>query len=182
MVSKVAPCVPVPSSRRWNRNSNGKRNGQAAAGNEADGHAQDVSPRSRADRYQVVVHVDEAALRGGAGRSDLALETIRRLACDSSVTVPGCRNTQFLDAHHLTHWADGGETSAANTALLCTRHHRLVHEGAFRMRGATTARSSSAGRTGASCRRAVTAPRTPLPIPSCSRSAAIPPWRRGSRR
>ena len=48
---------------------------------------------SSADQYQVVVHVDEAALRGGvdggavdgAGRSDLPVETVRRLTCDGSV-------------------------------------------------------------------------------------------------
>jgi hypothetical protein len=40
---------------------------------------------SVADHYQVVVHVDEAALRGGAGRSDLPLETIKRLTCDGSL-------------------------------------------------------------------------------------------------
>lgn len=26
------------------------------------------------------------------------------------------------------HWADGGETSLNNTALLCTLHHNYVHE------------------------------------------------------
>lgn len=42
---------------------------------------------SAADRYQVVVHVDEAALRGGAGRADAPLETVQRLACDASLVV-----------------------------------------------------------------------------------------------
>jgi hypothetical protein len=42
---------------------------------------------STANRYQVVVHVDEAALHGGAGRSDAPLETVKRLACDASVVV-----------------------------------------------------------------------------------------------
>jgi hypothetical protein len=40
---------------------------------------------SVADHYQVVVHVDGAALRGGAGRSDAPLETIKRLTCDGSL-------------------------------------------------------------------------------------------------
>jgi hypothetical protein len=40
-----------------------------------------------ADRYQVVVHVDEAALRGGIGRADAPLEVVKRLACDASVVV-----------------------------------------------------------------------------------------------
>jgi hypothetical protein len=36
-----------------------------------------------------------------------------------------------LDGHHLKHWIDGGETSADNMTLLCTYHHRLLHEGGF---------------------------------------------------
>ena len=34
-------------------------------------------------------------------------------------------------AHHIEHWSAGGETSLYNLLLLCTRHHRLVHEGGF---------------------------------------------------
>ena len=33
------------------------------------------------------------------------------------------------DAHHITHWGDGGSTSLDNLMLLCRRHHTLVHEG-----------------------------------------------------
>jgi len=40
---------------------------------------------STADAYQVVVHVDSAALHGGEGRSDLAVESVKRLSCDGSV-------------------------------------------------------------------------------------------------
>ncbi|MGZ4113686.1 MAG: HNH endonuclease signature motif containing protein, partial [Actinomycetota bacterium] len=32
------------------------------------------------------------------------------------------------DAHHVVHWADGGETSVGNLVLLCRPHHRRVHE------------------------------------------------------
>jgi hypothetical protein len=39
-----------------------------------------------------------------------------------------------VDAHHIRHWADGGETSLENTMLLCGGHHRLVHEGGYAIR------------------------------------------------
>jgi predicted restriction endonuclease len=36
-----------------------------------------------------------------------------------------------LRSDHIKHWADGGETSLENTLLLCSKHHRLLHEGGF---------------------------------------------------
>ncbi len=138
-----------------------------AAGQEP---ATNAAPTSTANHYEVVVHVDESALRGGAGRSDLPLATVERLTCDGSVveliedaegspidvgrrrrtvstplkralfardrgcTFPGCHRTRFVDAHHIRHWVDGGETSLENTTLLCTYHHRLLHEGGFGIR------------------------------------------------
>ena len=116
------------------------------------------------------MHVDEAALRGGIGRADAPLETVKRLACDASVVVvtedergtplnvgrkqrivstplrravvardrhctfPGCHRTRFVHAHHVHHWVDGGETSVDNLVLLCSQHHRLLHEGGYRIR------------------------------------------------
>jgi hypothetical protein len=47
---------------------------------------------------------------------------------DGACSFPGCTNRIFLEGHHIRHWADGGETSLRNTALLCTLHHRYVHE------------------------------------------------------
>ena len=125
---------------------------------------------SAADAYQVIVHVDGSALQGNEGRSDLPLESVKRLCCDSSVVAmadgldgeplgvgrkqrtvpaairralwardggcsfPGCTHARFVDAHHVRHWADGGETSLDNTMLLCSRHHRMVHEGGYSIR------------------------------------------------
>jgi hypothetical protein len=130
---------------------------------------------SSADHYQIMVHVDEKALRseGNASRdasackSDLPIETVRRLCCDGAIvpvtededgnplnvgrkhrivqpalrraldardkhcTFPGCCHDKWLDAHHIEHWADGGETSLKNTLLLCSKHHRLLHEGGY---------------------------------------------------
>jgi hypothetical protein len=38
-----------------------------------------------------------------------------------------------VDAHHVRHWAEGGETALENLTLLCSQHHRLLHEGGFRI-------------------------------------------------
>ncbi|MGH7575654.1 MAG: DUF222 domain-containing protein, partial [Longimicrobiales bacterium] len=132
---------------------------------------------TRAERYQVVIHVDAETLssEGEGGRraeledgTNLSAETCRRLACDASVIrvtrgnggsvldmgrktrtispalrralevrdrgcrFPGC-GLRFTDAHHVRHWADGGETSRANCLLLCELHHLLMHEGGWRV-------------------------------------------------
>lgn len=48
---------------------------------------------------------------------------------DGGCTYPSCSvPPSWCDAHHVTHWADGGSTSLANTALLCGRHHTVVHQ------------------------------------------------------
>ncbi len=49
-------------------------------------------------------------------------------ARDNGCRFPGCENRRFVDAHHITHWARGGETRLDNLVLLCRRHHQLVHE------------------------------------------------------
>ncbi|MEX0976704.1 MAG: DUF222 domain-containing protein [Woeseia sp.] len=121
------------------------------------------------DHYQVVVHVDQAALATGRGRSGLPIESVRRITCDSDRIVliedesgeplnvgrksrtvpaaikralwardcgcrfPGCGRKRFVDAHHIEHWSAGGETSLDNLMLLCAQHHRVVHEGGFRI-------------------------------------------------
>lgn len=49
------------------------------SGNDNEGHAN--------DNYLVTVHVDQSALAGGAGRSGLPIETVKRLCCDSKAVV-----------------------------------------------------------------------------------------------
>ena len=68
-------------------------------------------------------------------RTRVVPAAIRRAlhARDKGCTFPGCRNTRFVDAHHVQHWAAGGETRLDNLLLLCSRHHRLVHEGGYRI-------------------------------------------------
>ena len=174
--------------------------------------AGELHPGGSGDRYQVVVHVNEAELAtpeagpvadccrasvsaeaaegavsaeavdagvsaetppvNGAWLGDshvpVSAETARRIGCDAGKvrmshrngeilsvgrktrTIPppirralafrdrGCRfpgcTSRHCDAHHLHHWADGGETRLSNLVLLCRRHHRLLHEGGFEVR------------------------------------------------
>jgi Domain of unknown function (DUF222)/HNH endonuclease len=50
-------------------------------------------------------------------------------ARDRGCRFPGCMHTRYVDAHHVRHWAHGGETKASNLITLCSFHHRKVHEG-----------------------------------------------------
>ena len=49
---------------------------------------------------------------------------------DQRCRYPGCESRR-CDAHHVRHWADGGNTRLDNLVLLCRRHHRAVHEEGF---------------------------------------------------
>lgn len=53
---------------------------------------------------------------------------------DRGCRFPGCDRTRFTHAHHIRHWADGGETSLNNLVTLCHHHHHLVHEGGYGVR------------------------------------------------
>jgi len=156
----------------------GTENGRNSGANGAESDAPEQVPISgtRAERYQVVLHVEAETLRveGEPGRSEMedgtnvSAETSRRLSCDVGLvrvhhgpdgsildvgrrtrTIPpalrraldardrGCRfpgcGLRFAEGHHATHWAEGGETSLGNCLLLCRYHHRLVHEGGWRV-------------------------------------------------
>ena len=47
---------------------------------------------------------------------------------DRGCAFPGCtRPSEWCIAHHITHWADGGNTDLDNLVLFCGYHHRVVH-------------------------------------------------------
>ena len=48
-------------------------------------------------------------------------------------TVPQCRADLWVDVHHLRAREDGGDHADSNWTVLCTQHHRRVHEGRLRL-------------------------------------------------
>jgi hypothetical protein len=69
------------------------------------------------------------ALRVPSGATRKALAT-RDGGC---VWRPCDRPAAWTEAHHLRHWAHDGPTDLANLALLCYRHHLMVHEGGWQL-------------------------------------------------
>jgi hypothetical protein len=53
---------------------------------------------------------------------------------DGGCTFPACGARRFTEAHHIAHWRDRGKTTLENLALVCSFHHRLVHEHGWRMK------------------------------------------------
>ncbi len=47
---------------------------------------------------------------------------------DGGCRFPGCGRINWVHAHHVVHWADGGATDLDNLILLCGFHHRFLHE------------------------------------------------------
>uniref|UniRef100_UPI000A6E43E7 HNH endonuclease n=1 Tax=Frankia sp. AvcI1 TaxID=573496 RepID=UPI000A6E43E7 len=59
---------------------------------------------------------------------------------------PGCGHTRFLQIHHLTEWTRGGDTDIDRLLLICSAHHRAVHDDDIRLDrapdGTVTARTA----------------------------------------
>ena len=86
------------------------------------------------DADAVVIMETDAGEPLSVGRKTRVVPTALKRALrarDRGCAFPGCHNTRFVDAHHVKHWSAGGETSLGNLLLLCSRHHRLVHEGGY---------------------------------------------------
>jgi hypothetical protein len=96
---------------------------------------------------EVAVHISAANLEGvvpmleddsgktiDVGRKTRSVPPALRRALnarDRTCRFPGCMHRRMLDAHHVRHWIDGGETKLSNLLNCCRRHHRYLHEYAF---------------------------------------------------
>jgi uncharacterized protein DUF222/HNH endonuclease len=47
---------------------------------------------------------------------------------DGGCRFPGCDARRFTQAHHIEWWSKGGPTELENLVLICSFHHKLVHE------------------------------------------------------
>lgn len=74
-----------------------------------------------------------------------SMEKVRRTASPSQRRVlkerdrhcrfPGCSYRYFLESHHMVQFKDGGPTTVGNQVLVCSRHHRFLHEHGWRIEG-----------------------------------------------
>ena len=86
-------------------------------------------------------HGCDATVSWLAGKAELESETshahrqippsTRRalVARDRECVFQGChRPAGWCDGHHVKFWSRGGQTKLDNLALVCGRHHRMLHE------------------------------------------------------
>ena len=111
-------------------------------------------------RPHITAWIDEQGSAGIDGLGAVSRETIERLLCDCALSVngspeartfspakrralahrvrgcqfPGCdRPAGWSEGHHLDAYAGGGKTVVERGALVCGWHHRLVHEGGWKL-------------------------------------------------
>lgn len=102
----------------------------------------DTARRLACDASLVTVLEDENGQVLNIGRRSRTVPAhIRRALSirDKTCCVPGCTQSRYIDAHHIVHWADGGETSLDNLVSLCRACHRKIHQGVFSIRMEPTA-------------------------------------------
>lgn len=123
-----------------------------------------------AARVEVTSDDSGAILNVGRARRTVPSAILRALWLrDGGCRAPGCHRRQHLHAHHVVHWADGGETKLGNLALLCPGHHRLVHEGLLRVEldAGTLVFRNAFG---------LAIPNVPTPDPECEAMREIRRW------
>lgn len=84
---------------------------------------------------RVVLGSESVVIDVGRARRVVSGTTRRALdARDRRCQWPGCdRPPSWSAAHHVVHWARGGDTNLSNLVLLCHRHHWLAHEGRWQL-------------------------------------------------
>ncbi len=117
--------------------SNGRPQARTAPrANTANGASlsRETARRLSCDAALLAVYENDAGEPLSIGRRSRAIPAAIRRALalrDGGCRFPGCSERRHVDAHHVHHWADGGETALDNLVTLCRYHHRCVHEDGF---------------------------------------------------
>jgi hypothetical protein len=100
---------------------------------ELDGHAIDPETLRRwacdAGIVRIITNAESQPIDVGRRTRTIPPSLRRALELrDGGCTWDGCgAPVSWCDAHHIVHWADGGETNLDNTRLLCRKHHTRTH-------------------------------------------------------
>ena len=87
-----------------------------------------------AEVVPIALGADGSVLDVGRSRRTAGWRLRKALdARDGGCRFPGCASRLRTHAHHIRHWAHGGETAMDNLVLLCPFHHRAVHEGGWQV-------------------------------------------------
>ncbi|HZD18971.1 MAG TPA: DUF222 domain-containing protein [Actinomycetota bacterium] len=93
-------------------------------------HAETLRRLACSSRIQLVLE-DAGGNPAVVGRTsrDPSPAMMRQLRYrDVECRFPGCGSRRFTHAHHIEWWSRGGRTDLGNLVLLCSFHHKLVHE------------------------------------------------------
>ena len=152
LVDMAEHCLATPAGH-WKRRRTGRRyevvltidRNELAAQQSAGGARYHVEPDwgiDEEDARQIACDADLTEFIEDARGNLLNYERRRRivpgpllralrLRDQNRCRFPGCAHQRYVEAHHVKHWIDGGETCLENLVLLCGAHHRLLHHGAF---------------------------------------------------
>src|SRR5437660_5221773 len=84
---------------------------------------------------RILLDSDSMVIDVGRAKRKISGPTYKALKVrDQGCVWPGCdRRATWTSGHHLVHWVRGGPTNLPNLALLCYRHHWMVHEGEWQI-------------------------------------------------
>ncbi|MDQ5875190.1 MAG: HNH endonuclease [Actinomycetota bacterium] len=87
-------------------------------------------------RVQIVIedHARQPLSLGRISREPSAAMMRQLRYRDAECRFPGCGARRFTQAHHIVWWKRGGTTDLSNLVLVCTFHHKLVHEHGWALR------------------------------------------------
>ena len=137
--TSVSPAIPQHNHRGRNAERytiNVEIGGATQSLRDGPGLSDAIVERLTCDASLVVHSCDEQGELLNIGRKSRTVPPSIYRALerrDQGCRFPGCTHNRFVDAHHVVHWAHGGETKLSNLVLLCTRHHKAIHEEGFRI-------------------------------------------------